>query len=100
MSSYHAQLSEEICASGSGLEIKNRRYLLKTYPTCFVGSELIDWLVRKKSMTRPEALALGNELVQFGYVVHVVDREKPLLDGYYFYIFTVFFLFIRKTFKI
>lgn len=47
--------------------------------------------MKYKQCSRPSALALGNELIKFGLIQHTVDLSKPLLDGYYFYIFSVRF---------
>lgn len=55
----------------------------------FSGSQLIDWLIKFRKCTRQSAIVIGNELVKFGFIHHTVDLEKPLLDGYFFYVFTV-----------
>jgi hypothetical protein len=84
-------MASEMCSPGSGLEIKNRKYLLTTYSNCFIGSQALDWIMRHKRCPRSEALSQGNELIKSGYIRHVADLEKPLLDGYFFYCFTVGF---------
>ena len=41
------------------LEIKDRKWLLSTYPKCFVGSEAVEYLVKqKKCQTREEGVNL------------------------------------------
>ena len=53
------------------------------------GSQLVDWLTKYKQTSREDATELGNKLIKNGFVQHCVDTEKPFLDGYYFYLFTV-----------
>jgi len=38
-------LWRQISDTGSKLELQNHRFRLKTYPNCFVGHELVDWLL-------------------------------------------------------
>ena len=47
-------LAHEILESKT-LEIKDRRYHLKKYPQCFIGSELVDWLTENKRVATEEA---------------------------------------------
>ena len=46
-----------------GLKIKDRRYRLRMYPQCFVGSEAVNWLVQTQNTTKDKALWLGQILV-------------------------------------
>ncbi|MBP0017107.1 MAG: mechanosensitive ion channel [Cyanobacteria bacterium SBLK] len=69
-----------------GIEIKDRRYRLKTYPRCFIGAELVDWLMARETCSREEAIAIGEHLRQRGIIHHVTD-EHPFLDEYLFYQF-------------
>jgi small-conductance mechanosensitive channel len=70
----------------NGLAIHDRRHLLSTYPKCFVGTEAVDWMIRARDLTRPEAVNLGQTLVDRGIIHHVLD-EHPFRDGHYFYRF-------------
>ena len=56
--------------------IRDRRYFMKTYPSCFVGSETIDWLIdTKQTPTR-----------EMGVVVLNILRENNILHhGEYWY---------------
>ena len=38
-------LWRQITDTGSKLELQSHRFRLKTYPNCFVGHELVDWLL-------------------------------------------------------
>jgi small-conductance mechanosensitive channel len=69
-----------------GVPVEDRRHLLSVYPRCFVGSEAVDWLLRATELSRPEAVALGQELVERGFVRHVLD-EHGFRDGNFFYVF-------------
>ena len=47
-----------------GIEIKNRKYKLKTYKHCFIGSEAVQWLVDHHwARSREEAVVVGNLLL-------------------------------------
>ncbi len=69
-----------------GVEIRDRRHLLRVHPRCFVGREAVDWLVRCEKISRAEAAALGQRLVDLGVIHHVLD-EHGFRDGHFFYRF-------------
>ncbi|MEA5469042.1 mechanosensitive ion channel domain-containing protein [Spirulina sp. 06S082] len=76
-----------IALKGSeGIEIKDRRYRLKTYSRCFIGAELVDWLMVREECSREDAIAIGEHLRKRGILHHVTD-EHPFLDEYLFYQF-------------
>lgn len=51
--------------------IKVRRYHLKTYDKCFVGHEMVDWLIKKGEVeSRSEAVAMMQKLLDHGVVHH------------------------------
>jgi small-conductance mechanosensitive channel len=70
----------------NGVEIKDRRYRLNTYHTCFIGKELVDWLVTNRGYNREEATELGQILIEKKIIHHVVDAH-PFRDEYLFYRF-------------
>eukprot|EP01102_Stenamoeba_stenopodia_P015997 TRINITY_DN5530_c0_g1_i3.p1 TRINITY_DN5530_c0_g1~~TRINITY_DN5530_c0_g1_i3.p1 ORF type:complete len:335 (+),score=78.57 TRINITY_DN5530_c0_g1_i3:339-1343(+) len=70
-----------------GVELKDRTWYLSTYKNCFVGSEAVAWLSKELKVDAEAATAHGQELMNAGYFKHVVDIDKPLLNGYYFYRF-------------
>jgi hypothetical protein len=56
---------ELIAAFRKGVEVKDRKYHLKSYPQCFIGTEAVDWLVNHHwANTREEAEAVGNRILQ------------------------------------
>ncbi|MEM8674127.1 MAG: mechanosensitive ion channel domain-containing protein [Cyanobacteria bacterium P01_G01_bin.67] len=71
-----------------GLNITGRRYHLSYYPSCFIGSEAIDWIVKQQGFTREEAIELGQILIERGIIHHVTD-EHPFQDSYLFYRFCI-----------
>ena len=72
----------------NGIQIKNRRYRLNTYNSCFIGQELVDWLGTNYNYSREEATELGQILVEKKIIHHVTD-EHPFMDEYFFYRFYV-----------
>jgi hypothetical protein len=72
--------------SAEGVPIVDRRHLLTTYPKCFVGREAVDWITRAAGLTRKEAMALGQLLVDRGVIHHVLD-EHGFKDSKLFYRF-------------
>eukprot|EP01122_Echinamoeba_exundans_P004856 TRINITY_DN15073_c0_g1_i1.p1 TRINITY_DN15073_c0_g1~~TRINITY_DN15073_c0_g1_i1.p1 ORF type:complete len:1225 (-),score=224.48 TRINITY_DN15073_c0_g1_i1:118-3792(-) len=78
---------ELIAAFRKGVEVKDRKYHLKTYPQCFIGTEAVDWLVNHHwANTREEAEAVGNRILQKGVFQHVA-KEHDFRDKFYFYRF-------------
>ena len=72
----------------NGVEIKERRYRLNTYQSCFIGQELVDWLVNNYDYSREQATELGQILIEKQIIHHVTD-EHPFMDEYLFYRFLV-----------
>lgn len=70
-----------------GVQIQDRWYHLILYKKCFIGSELVTWLLQNTSIkTRNEAVIFGQELMDKGVFRHVANSE-PFRDGYFFYRF-------------
>ncbi|XP_020791462.1 DEP domain-containing mTOR-interacting protein [Boleophthalmus pectinirostris] len=62
--------------------IKERRYHLRTYPNCFVGQELIDWLLsHKEAPDRTTAVCLMQHLMDHDIVHHVCDKYSIFKDA-------------------
>lgn len=70
----------------NGVEIKDRRYRLNLYESCFIGQELVNWLVSNHGCNREEAIELGQILVEKKIIHHVTDQH-PFMDDYLFYRF-------------
>lgn len=62
--------------SENGVEIKTRRYKLKLYQRCFLGTEAIDWIVSKTKLSREDAVVIGQKMIEKGIFHHVLDDHK------------------------
>ena len=69
-----------------GISIKNRRYNFRIYNQCFIGYEVVDWLVKHFEISREEAVTIGQKLLLAKWIHHVVD-DHPFLDDKLFYRF-------------
>ncbi len=58
-----------------GVTIADRRHLLSFFPRCFLGSDAAEWLQLNEGMSRHEALALGNQMLERGLLHHVLDEH-------------------------
>lgn len=46
-------LYEEICRPTTGVSVRSQRFKMKTYTDCFLGSDLVDWLIyQQRANTR------------------------------------------------
>lgn len=72
--------------SDDGLAILDRHYHFNFYPSCFIGSEAVDWIVNKQGYLKEEAIELGQMLIERGIIHHVTD-EHSFQDSYLFYRF-------------
>ncbi|NEP00158.1 MAG: mechanosensitive ion channel [Symploca sp. SIO2E9] len=71
-----------------GVEIKERRYGLKTFHKCFVGSEAVQWFMFTQKATQIAAVQIGQLLIERGIVHHVLD-EHSFKNEFLFYRFYV-----------
>ncbi|EDQ86445.1 uncharacterized protein MONBRDRAFT_33845 [Monosiga brevicollis MX1] len=73
----------------SGIMIKDRDYGARTFRRCFIGRELVPWLiVQELCRDKEDALALGSLLLQQGFIRHVTD-DHDFKEDYLFYRFCV-----------
>ncbi|MEM7064310.1 MAG: hypothetical protein AAF572_14235 [Cyanobacteria bacterium P01_B01_bin.77] len=80
-----AQLVAQMRGTG-GVVIKDRRYKLKIYPKCFVGSEAVQWLMLNFNLTLDDAIRIGQRMLERKIIHHVVD-EQDFKNDYLFYRF-------------
>ncbi|KAF7668784.1 hypothetical protein LDENG_00284100 [Lucifuga dentata] len=68
--------------------IRDRKYHLKTYKQCCVGTELVDWQMQESSYvhSRIQAVGMWQVLLEEGVLNHV-DQELNFQDKYLFYRF-------------
>lgn len=80
------QLVAEMRGPG-GPEVADQIYRVRTYEECFVGTEAVDWIVRRTGLGRRQAAEIGQALLDLGHFYHVV-REQSFRDGRFFYRFS------------
>jgi Domain found in Dishevelled, Egl-10, and Pleckstrin (DEP) len=81
-------LSEIAAAFRAGVEVKNRRHHLKTYPQCFVGTAAVDYLLSHGDCaSRTDAVMLGQSLMDGLHLFEHVTRDHPFADQNFFYRF-------------
>ncbi|KAK6464816.1 vacuolar membrane-associated protein IML1 [Scheffersomyces coipomensis] len=92
-----SDLAQEL-QSPTGLKLVDRTWHFKQHLHCFLGTEIVSWLLEcfEDIDTREEATAYGQSLMNKKLFKHVESRHG-LLDGYYFYEFED--EFIDKTYK-
>ncbi|GFR58560.1 Rap guanine nucleotide exchange factor 4 [Elysia marginata] len=86
--SHAAWVLRTILLGHHGHMIRDRKYHLRTYKRCLVGSELVDWILDTfpKVDNREHAAGMGQALLEEGVLVHVC-KQHPFLDQYLFYRF-------------
>lgn len=79
------RLAEDLQGVG-GIQMLDRRWHWKLHYTCFLGFDLVNWLLSnfKDIETRDEAVELGNELMNKGLFIHV-QRRHQFRDGNFFF---------------
>eukprot|EP00906_Rhabdomonas_costata_P025090 RCo035949 len=71
----------------AGVKLANRRFRLRLYKDCMVGSDAVTWLVNHGyAATREEAVTLGREMAAMGHLRHVTS-QYIFKDEYLFYTF-------------
>ncbi|XP_046573528.1 LOW QUALITY PROTEIN: rap guanine nucleotide exchange factor 4-like [Haliotis rubra] len=68
--------------------IRDRKYHLRTYRRCMVGSEMVDWLLQPSTLvhSRNQAVGMWQALLEEGVIVHVCHQHQ-FKDKYLFYRF-------------
>eukprot|EP01084_Bolivina_argentea_P076988 139565_1 len=70
------------------VEIKTRKWNLKTYPDCFIGSEAIKFMFKLRIADNEKgAIQFGNRLIESGLVIHVAKKHS-FKNKHIFYRFT------------
>ena len=56
--------------------IRDRKFHLRTYRRCMVGTEMVDWLLQQSSLvhSRTQAVGMWQALVEEGVIVHGKSR--------------------------
>ena len=80
-----SQLAQEL-QSPRGVRLQDRRWHLRLHYNCFIGSELVTWMLEnfKDIENREDAVEYGNDLMKDGLFQHV-ERRHIFRDGNFFY---------------
>lgn len=71
-----------------GLDVKDRRYHLKLYKSCFIGTDAVEFMISNGiTANEDDAVLIGRLLVEAGYIAHVL-REHDFENKHLFYRFT------------
>jgi hypothetical protein len=81
-----AQLVEKM-RSPNGVKIENRSQSFRLpYLRCFTGREGVDWMSAKLAISRPQAVELGQRLMDDNWLKNL-SNQQPFEDGVLFYQF-------------
>lgn len=61
--------------SVGGIKIRDRRYNLKVYKQCVVGSEVCQYLIDALELSVEQAIKLGQRLMDEKWIHHVADQH-------------------------
>ena len=85
MDNLHERITKDLKLSGL---VVNRRHRLRSYPKCFVGSEVVKWIVNNYNLSQEEAITTGQAMLQEG-IFKCVNGDYNFEDQYLFYRFHV-----------
>jgi hypothetical protein len=81
-----AQLVEQM-RSPKGVKIENRSQSFRLpYLRCFIGSEGVDWMSAKLSISRAQAVELGQRSIDDNWLINLSNKQ-PFADADFFYQF-------------
>ncbi|XP_063879868.1 1-phosphatidylinositol 3-phosphate 5-kinase-like isoform X3 [Scylla paramamosain] len=81
----HSLWSQMTAATG-GLPLGSHRHRLKSFNNCFVGRDLVRWLlVNDKASSQASAVAIGQALLEAGYILCISQLEQVFVDDYVLY---------------
>ncbi|XP_017877426.1 1-phosphatidylinositol 3-phosphate 5-kinase isoform X2 [Ceratina calcarata] len=64
---------EELFRSSQAILLQTHRVRLKSYHNCFLANELVNWMIaQNKAATRVQATAIGQALLEAGFIESVV----------------------------
>ncbi|XP_076042433.1 1-phosphatidylinositol 3-phosphate 5-kinase fab1 isoform X3 [Oratosquilla oratoria] len=79
-------LWSQLIADPSGIHLGSHRHRLKSFNDCFVGRDLVQWLiVNDKASSKASAVAIGQALLEVGYIVCISQPEQVFVADYVLY---------------
>lgn len=81
------EISRKMKHPQSGLKIKNRKWMLKKFPNCFVAEQAVTWISYHLDIpNREEATKIGLKMQEKNIIEHVT-KDHPFQDKYLFFKF-------------
>ncbi|KAG0730325.1 1-phosphatidylinositol 3-phosphate 5-kinase [Chionoecetes opilio] len=79
-------LWSQMTAATAGLTLGSHRHRLKSFNNCFVGRDLVRWLlINDKASSQASAVAIGQALLEAGYILCISQLEQVFVDDYVLY---------------
>lgn len=80
------KVAYEMQHGNNPLTLVNRKWHWKKHQNSFIGAEMVNWLISNYGDidTREDAVEYGQNLMEEGLFVHVLNKHS-FLDGHYFY---------------
>lgn len=69
-----------------GIRIEDRKFNLINYPRCFLGDQLVEWLIETLDISERDAIEIGQRLIDEQWIHHVTDEHR-FKNEYLFYRF-------------
>lgn len=69
------------------LEVSDRRFKLKKYKNCFLGSEMVNRLEKRLKISRSETLGVVSEMMSHNIFYSVDKSRTEFIDGKFYYKF-------------
>ncbi|KAI0564081.1 Serine/threonine protein kinase [Gracilaria domingensis] len=67
-----------------GIQVEDRKWRLRTFRTCFIGQEMVQWICDNLSRSTEDAVALAQGIHEVG-TFHHVCRDHGFKNDYLFY---------------